>query len=118
MLDYNFVPELKIPFERHLFRKISQESGETVDQFMCRLQQRAATCEFCVNKDRRSEEAVDRQLNQYNMDQADQVNAVSGKMDRNWNPRKLLALVTDRKDTLVRIRGAQCEVRLAGSALR
>ena len=52
------------------------------------------------------------------MDQADQVNGVSGKMDRNWNPRKLLALVTDRKDTLVRIRGAQCEVRLAGSALR
>ena len=97
MLDYNFVPELNIPFERHLFRKISQESGETVDQFMCRLQQRAATCEFCVNKDdyigdrltRRSEEAVDRQLNQYNMDQVDQVNAVSGKIDRNWNPRKL-----------------------------
>ena len=52
------------------------------------------------------------------MNQVDQVNAVSGKMDRNWNPRKLLALVTDRKDTLVRIRGAQCEVRLAGSALR
>lgn len=51
MLDYNFVPKLNIPFERHLFRKISQESGETVDQFMCRLQQRAATCEFCVNKD-------------------------------------------------------------------
>lgn len=51
VLDYNFVPELNIPFERHLFRKISQESGETVDQFMCRLQQRAATCEFCVNKD-------------------------------------------------------------------
>lgn len=43
MLDYNFAPELNIPFERHLFRKISQESG--------RLQQRAATCEFCVNKD-------------------------------------------------------------------
>ena len=51
MLDYNFVPKLNIPFERHLFRKISQESGETVDQFMCRLQQRAATCEFCVKKD-------------------------------------------------------------------
>lgn len=51
VLDYNFVPELNIPFERHLFTKISQESGETVDQFMCRLQQRAATCEFCVNKD-------------------------------------------------------------------
>ena len=51
VLDYNFAPELNIPFERHLFRKISQESRETVDQFMCRLQQRAATCEFCVNKD-------------------------------------------------------------------
>lgn len=51
VLDYNFVPKLNIPFERHLLRKISQESRETVDQFMCRLQQRAATCEFCVNKD-------------------------------------------------------------------
>ena len=30
-----------IPFERHLFRQMSQVLGETVDQFVCRLRQKA-----------------------------------------------------------------------------
>ena len=38
-LDNYFVPKANIPFERHLFRQISQENGETVDQFVCRLRQ-------------------------------------------------------------------------------
>ena len=46
VLDDYFVPKANIPFERHLFRQILQENGETVDQFVCRLHQRAATCEF------------------------------------------------------------------------
>ena len=37
----------------------------------------------------RSQEAVDRQLKQYDTDQEDQVNAVTGKVDGNRNPRKL-----------------------------
>ncbi|PFX12923.1 Uncharacterized protein K02A2.6 [Stylophora pistillata] len=113
-----------IPFERHLLRQISQDSGETVDQFVCRLRQRAATCEFGINEDdyildqlidkcysshlhrkflekegtvtlgdllrvARSQEAVDRQLKQYNTDQVDRVNAVRGKVDGDKNPRKL-----------------------------
>ena len=83
-----------------MFRQILQESGETVDQFVCRLRQQAATREFGVNEDdyiryqlmdkcysshlrpkflekegtvtlddllrvARSQEAVDRQLEQY-----------------------------------------------------
>ena len=35
VLDDYFVPKANIPFERHLFRQISQEHGETVDQFVC-----------------------------------------------------------------------------------
>ena len=50
VLDDYFVPKANIPFERHLFRQISQENGETVDQFVCRLRQRAATCEFGANE--------------------------------------------------------------------
>ena len=125
VLDDYFVPKANIPFERHLFRQISQENGETVNLFVCRLRQRAATCEFGTNEgdyirdqliDRcysshlrrkflekegtvtlddllwiaRSQEAVDRQLKQYNTDQVDQnqVNAVNGKGDGNKTHRK------------------------------
>ena len=33
-------------FERHLFKRISQFRDETVDQFVCRIRQRAASCDF------------------------------------------------------------------------
>ena len=33
LLDDYFVPKANVPFERHLFRQILQESEETVDQF-------------------------------------------------------------------------------------
>ena len=33
-------------FERHLFKRFSQFRDETVDQFVCRLRQRAASCDF------------------------------------------------------------------------
>ena len=51
VLDDSFIPKTNVPFERHLFRQIAQESGETVDQFVCRLRQRAASCEFGENED-------------------------------------------------------------------
>ena len=37
VLDDYFIPKANVPFERHLFRQIAQEMGETVDQFICRL---------------------------------------------------------------------------------
>ncbi|XP_068758051.1 uncharacterized protein [Montipora capricornis] len=46
VLDDYFVPKANVPFERHLFQQIVQESEETVDQFVCRLRQRAINCEF------------------------------------------------------------------------
>jgi hypothetical protein len=46
VLDNYFVPKVNVPFERHLFRQMCQVAGETVDQFVCRLRQKALTCEF------------------------------------------------------------------------
>ena len=51
VLDDYFIPKANVPFERHLFRQIAQEMGETVDQFVCRLRQRAASCDFEDNED-------------------------------------------------------------------
>ena len=43
--DY-FVPKVKVPFEFHVFRQMEQQSHEKVDQFVCRLRQKALTCEL------------------------------------------------------------------------
>ena len=45
LLDDYFVPKANVPFERHFFRQILQESEETVDQIVCRPHQRAINCE-------------------------------------------------------------------------
>ena len=45
ILDDYFIRKANVPFEKHLFRLISQSSEETVDQFVCRLRQRAASCD-------------------------------------------------------------------------
>ena len=45
-LDDYFVPKSNVPFERYLFRQITQVSDETVEQFVCKLRQRAASCDF------------------------------------------------------------------------
>jgi len=46
VLDDYFIPKANVPFERHLFRQISHSSEETIDQFLCRLRQRATSSEF------------------------------------------------------------------------
>ncbi|XP_022796419.1 uncharacterized protein LOC111334864 [Stylophora pistillata] len=51
VLDDYFIPKANVPFERHLFRQISQSNEETVDQFVCRLRLRAASCEFGERED-------------------------------------------------------------------
>ena len=50
VLDDFSVPKANIPFEGPSFRQIVQESEETVDQFVCRLRQRAINCELSENK--------------------------------------------------------------------
>ena len=51
VLEDYFIPKANVPFEIHLFRQIAQEMGETVDQLVCRLRQRAASCDFGDNED-------------------------------------------------------------------
>ena len=51
VLDDYFIPKANVPFKRHLFRQIIQSSEETVDQFVCRLRQRAASCDFGDRED-------------------------------------------------------------------
>lgn len=46
ILDEYFVPKVNVSFERHVFRQMEQQNGEKVDQFVCRLRQKAITCEF------------------------------------------------------------------------
>ena len=46
VLDDHFIPKGNVPFLRHLFCPITQSSEETVDQFVYRLRQRAASCDF------------------------------------------------------------------------
>ena len=51
LLDAHFLPTANIPFERHSFRQQSQSPDESIDQFVCRLRQKASTCEFGLNED-------------------------------------------------------------------
>ena len=46
ILDEYFVPKVNVFFERHVFRQMEQQNGEKVNQFVCRLRQKAITCEF------------------------------------------------------------------------
>lgn len=43
-LDWHFSMQLNEPCERHIFWSLSQEEGETVDQFITRLRKQAENC--------------------------------------------------------------------------
>ena len=47
-LNQYFTPLLIVPYERHAFRSMAQESNETIEQFITRLRVKAETCEFGV----------------------------------------------------------------------
>ena len=46
ILDKYFTPKVNVPFERYGFRQMAQLQSETIDQFVCRLRQKAVSCEF------------------------------------------------------------------------
>lgn len=46
ILDKYFAPKVNVPFERYGFRQMAQLQSETIDQFVCRLRQKAVSCEF------------------------------------------------------------------------
>jgi len=45
MLDAYFLPQVNVPYERHVFRQMKQE-----DQFVVRLSSQAVNCEFGTTK--------------------------------------------------------------------
>lgn len=45
-LNTYFTPKRNTVFERHLFRRVKQSTGETLDQFHVRLRKLASTYEF------------------------------------------------------------------------
>ena len=45
-LNAYFVTNLNEPYDRHLFRSMTQQDGETVDQFIARLRKQAQNCNF------------------------------------------------------------------------
>ena len=45
-LNAYFVTKLNEPYERHVFRSMTQQDGETVDQFIARLEKQAQNCNF------------------------------------------------------------------------
>ena len=50
-LDQYFKPKVNVPYERHLFRQIRQESHESVSQFATRLSKQAEYCDFEERKE-------------------------------------------------------------------
>ena len=46
LLNENLLPQCNIPFERHLFRQMTQSEQETVSEFICRLRHQASNCDF------------------------------------------------------------------------
>jgi len=45
-LDHYFTPQVNVPYERHLFRNISQQPSETIDQLITRFRQKEEFCGF------------------------------------------------------------------------
>ena len=53
-LDAYFAPKGNVPYERHVFRSLKQDTSETVDQYVSRLKKQALNCDF-GNEDIRNE---------------------------------------------------------------
>ncbi len=57
-LNKFFLPQVNVAYERHLFRQLKQENKETMDQFVSRLKQQAAYCEFGNTSDEHIQDHV------------------------------------------------------------
>ena len=53
-LDGYFKPSVNTPYERHLLRQMTQNQGETIDQFSTKLKQQAKHCNFGDTSDDQS----------------------------------------------------------------
>ncbi|XP_077867908.1 uncharacterized protein LOC144357736, partial [Saccoglossus kowalevskii] len=55
-----FIPQLNAIYERHVFRQMKQEEGETIDQFISRLQRQAQNCEFTDTDEKIRDQVIDK----------------------------------------------------------
>lgn len=62
ILDSYFVPTSNVPFERHQFRQLGQQKGETINQFICRLKQKTLSCEFTDVDNQIRDQVIDKCL--------------------------------------------------------
>ena len=60
ILDGYFIPKANVPFERHQFRQLEQGKGETVNQFVCRLRQKALSCDFTDADENIRDQVIDK----------------------------------------------------------
>ena len=49
-LDAYFTPQVNVLYKQHIFRQMKQEEHETVNQFVVRLSNQVANCEFGATK--------------------------------------------------------------------
>ena len=61
-LDRYFTPQVNVPYERHLFRNISQQPTETIDQLITRLRQKAEFCEFTDKNEQIRDQVIEKCL--------------------------------------------------------
>ena len=63
VFDKQFLPKKNVTYERHVFRKETQKSGETVDAFATRLRRLVKTCEYgSLQDDMARDQIVDKCL--------------------------------------------------------
>ena len=60
MLDAHFKVDKNVPFERHRFRQMTPNAGETSDQFISRLRQQAQHCDFQDLNDQLRDQLVEK----------------------------------------------------------
>ena len=64
-MDDYFAPKANVSFERHVFRQMEQGPSETVDQFVCRLRQKATLCDFSDVDEAIRDQLIDRCQNSH-----------------------------------------------------
>ena len=59
-LTNHFTPQSNVPYERHTFRSMAQESNETIEQYVTRLRMKAETCEFTNDDEQIRDQVVEK----------------------------------------------------------
>ena len=58
LLTEHFQPQINTTYERHLFRNMSQNDDESMDQYVCRLAEKAMFCKFTDTDEQIRDQAI------------------------------------------------------------